>query len=148
MASAIKKAWLDGRGATKAESAGEGWRFAVPRFGRAWTIQSAPQNESPGNWLPIPTPAGCEDEDAGDFGSVMANDRSNPAVPLNGVTRVLNPANISRRVKVVFACHCCGVAYEARQEHERTSGRFDCSECGTMVHSWAGNYNYTGWTQL
>jgi hypothetical protein len=78
----------------------------------------------------------------------MANDRSNPAQLLNRAASVFNPAKSSRRVRVVFACHRCGVVYEAFQEHEISAGRFDCSKCGTMVYSWTGYYNYTGWMQL
>jgi hypothetical protein len=47
-------------------------------------------------------------------------------------------------------CPNCGSAYEAPQicVVEMKSGRFDCTECGTNVYSWSGEYDYPVWKAL
>jgi predicted RNA-binding Zn-ribbon protein involved in translation (DUF1610 family) len=50
-------------------------------------------------------------------------------------------------IGVVFACPKCTSLYVAMQERrrEKVTGRFDCTDCGAMVHAWSGVYNYPGW---
>jgi DNA-directed RNA polymerase subunit RPC12/RpoP len=48
-------------------------------------------------------------------------------------------------IKVIFACHQCGAAFEARQEHTDGQGEFACTDCGLTVHDWHGQYDYTRW---
>ncbi len=53
-------------------------------------------------------------------------------------------------IPVIFACAKCGLLYVATQERHRdkSAGRFDCTDCGRMVHSWAGVYDYPVWEPL
>ena len=78
----------------------------------------------------------------------MANERPNPAIPLNGAANQYEAAKRRPGVKVIFACHGCGATYEASQDHEKSIGKFDCNSCGATVHTWAGYYNFTDWVQL
>jgi hypothetical protein len=48
-------------------------------------------------------------------------------------------------IKVIFACHQCGVAFEALQEHADGQGEFDCTSCGATVHDWHGHYRFIDW---
>ncbi|WP_194459881.1 hypothetical protein [Bradyrhizobium sp. CCBAU 53421] len=52
-------------------------------------------------------------------------------------------------VTVYFTCPGCGIVYSAIQKrggnHSNTSGTFDCEQCGTLVHHWAGLYDYIEW---
>jgi hypothetical protein len=48
-------------------------------------------------------------------------------------------------IKVIFACHQCGSAFEALQEHTDGQGEFACTDCGLTVHDWHGQYDYTRW---
>ena len=48
-------------------------------------------------------------------------------------------------IKVIFACHQCGAAFEALQEHTGGQGEFACTDCGLTVHDWHGQYDFTGW---
>jgi hypothetical protein len=46
-------------------------------------------------------------------------------------------------VKVIFACHQCGAAFAALQEHTDGQGEFACTDCGLTVHDWSGHYSFT-----
>jgi DNA-directed RNA polymerase subunit RPC12/RpoP len=48
-------------------------------------------------------------------------------------------------IKVIFACHDCGTAFETQQEHTEGEGSFACMNCGSTVHDWNGLYHYTDW---
>ena len=48
-------------------------------------------------------------------------------------------------VKVIFACHQCGAAFEALQEHTDGQGEFACTDCGLTVHDWKGHYHFSHW---
>ena len=51
-------------------------------------------------------------------------------------------------IKVIFACHRCGSAFEALQEHTDGQGEFACTDCGLTVHDWNGHYHFTDWAAL
>jgi DNA-directed RNA polymerase subunit RPC12/RpoP len=51
-------------------------------------------------------------------------------------------------IKVIFACHRCGGAFEALQEHADGQGEFACTDCGLAVHDWGGLYHFTDWVGL
>jgi hypothetical protein len=50
---------------------------------------------------------------------------------------------------VIFLCQC-GLGYSAAQERtpELRSGKFNCAECKTAVHSWSGVYDYRSWKPI
>jgi predicted RNA-binding Zn-ribbon protein involved in translation (DUF1610 family) len=50
-------------------------------------------------------------------------------------------------IGVVFVCPKCTSLYVAMQERrrEKITGRFDCTDCGAMVHAWSGVYDYPSW---
>jgi hypothetical protein len=47
---------------------------------------------------------------------------------------------------VIFACPKCDLAHEVTQVQvaTKTSGRFDCVDCGATIHSWYGVFDYSG----
>lgn len=51
-------------------------------------------------------------------------------------------------IKVIFACHRCGSAFETLQEHTDGQGQFACTDCGLAVHDWSGHYHFTHWVAL
>ena len=51
-------------------------------------------------------------------------------------------------IKVIFACHRCGSAFEALQEHTDGHGQFACTDCGLAVHEWNGHCHFTNWVAL
>jgi hypothetical protein len=51
-------------------------------------------------------------------------------------------------VTVIFACHQCDAAFEVSQEHRDGQGQFVCTDCGSIVHDWHGQYDFTGWAAL
>ena len=50
-------------------------------------------------------------------------------------------------IGVIFACPKCSSLYVAMQERrpDRIAGRFDCTDCGVMIHAWSGAYDYPIW---
>jgi hypothetical protein len=50
-------------------------------------------------------------------------------------------------ISVIFTRPECALVYVALQERRRNkiAGRFDCTDCGAMVHAWSGAYNYPIW---
>jgi DNA-directed RNA polymerase subunit RPC12/RpoP len=48
-------------------------------------------------------------------------------------------------IKVIFACHQCGAAFEALQEHMDGQGKFACTDCGLTIHDWNGHYHFADW---
>ena len=48
---------------------------------------------------------------------------------------------------VVFACPKCTLLYVAMQEPrpDKIAGRFDCIDCGGMIHAWSGAHDYPIW---
>jgi len=50
-------------------------------------------------------------------------------------------------IGVIFACPKCTLLYVALQERRRDeiAGRFDCTDCGGMIHAWSGAYDYPIW---
>ena len=46
---------------------------------------------------------------------------------------------------VIFACPKCGLAHKVTQVQVPTkaSRRFDCVDCGTIIHSWYGVFDYS-----
>ena len=49
------------------------------------------------------------------------------------------------KLLVYFTCHDCGRLYLATQQRRKSSGFFDCTDCGVAVHHWAGNYDFSEW---
>jgi hypothetical protein len=49
-----------------------------------------------------------------------------------------------------FKCQECGAWYVATWEQfpEPAPGTFNCTDCGAVVHCWAGIDRYTGWLLL
>jgi uncharacterized Zn finger protein len=51
----------------------------------------------------------------------------------------------------IFKCQGCGAWYEAAWEQiprKPTPGTFNCTDCGTVVHSWSGIDRYKDWRCL
>lgn len=55
------------------------------------------------------------------------------------------PPNRSRSITVIFGCQYCDAVYEAIQERVAGGGKFECNNCGAIVHAWSGQYNFTDW---
>jgi len=53
-------------------------------------------------------------------------------------------------VLVLFCCAKCGACYRAMQERVpvRASGSFKCQVCREVLHSWAGDYDYSRWAAI
>ena len=55
-------------------------------------------------------------------------------------------------INVLFSCPRCFKLYQASQDllgrGEQRYGRFDCPVCQTLIHAWAGSYDYAVWTPL
>lgn len=48
-------------------------------------------------------------------------------------------------IRVIFACHQCGAAFEALQEPMDGQGKFACTDCGLTIHDWNGHYHFADW---
>jgi hypothetical protein len=55
-------------------------------------------------------------------------------------------------IQVLFSCPRCLRLYKASQDllgrAKQRYGRFDCPVCHTLIHSWAGSYDYSAWALL
>ena len=49
---------------------------------------------------------------------------------------------------VHFSCRHCARVFKATQVHRPGGGSFICKACGTHVHEWDGNHDYTDWESL
>jgi hypothetical protein len=47
-----------------------------------------------------------------------------------------------------FICTDCGMSYTATKEQhpDHHSGSFECKVCGSVVHAWAGFYDFFDWS--
>lgn len=50
-------------------------------------------------------------------------------------------------IGVIFSCPKCTLLYVAMQERrpDKIAGRFDCIDCGEMIHAWSGAHDYPIW---
>ena len=60
--------------------------------------------------------------------------------------RTANEPDCESMTTVIFACPKCGLAHEVTQVQVPTkkSGRFDCVDCGAIIHAWHGVFDYSG----